>query len=136
MPRLLRLDHNRQLDRATVDTLDTDPAYIIARIMHLLMEGAADGAVLIEITFGAATILRPDFMELFREAERRVQAQYPKLRTEALIAATQPTGELWCDVYLPARLAAAQEGLAGIHIIPDPYISEAASRSSAAYRAM
>lgn len=124
MPRLLRLDHNRQFDRATVDTLDTDPAYIIARIMHLLMEGAADGAVLIEITFGAATILRPDFMALFREAERRVQAQYPKLRIEALIAATQPTGALWCDVYLPACLAAAREGLAGIHIIPEPYDAE------------
>ena len=124
MPRLLRLDHNRQFDRAAVDTLDTDPAYIIARIMHLLMEGAADGAVLIEITFGPATILKPDFMALFREAERRVQAQFPKLRAEALIAGTQPTGALWCDVYLPACLAAAQDGLAGIHIIPDPYDAE------------
>jgi hypothetical protein len=123
MPRLLRLDRNRQFDRATVDTLDTDPAYIIARIMHLLMEGA-DGAVLIEITFGAATILRPDFMALFREAERRVQAQFPKLRAEALIAGTQPTGERWLDVYLPACLEAAREGLAGIHIIPDPYDAE------------
>ena len=94
MPRLLRLDHNRQFDRATVDTLDTDPAYIIARIMHLLMEGAADGALLIEITFGPATILKPDFMTLFREAERRVQAQFPKLRAETLIAGTQPAGEL------------------------------------------
>src|SRR5205809_1173192 len=44
MPRLLRLDHNRQFDRATVDMLDTDPAYIIARIMHLLLQGATDGA--------------------------------------------------------------------------------------------
>src|SRR5262245_11455855 len=42
MQRLLRLDHNRQFDRALVDTLDTDPTYIIARIMHLLMEDAAD----------------------------------------------------------------------------------------------
>jgi len=59
--------------------------------MHLLLEGAADGALLIEITFGPATILQPDFMALFREAERRVQAQFPKLRAEALIAGTQPT---------------------------------------------
>src|SRR5215212_7877521 len=124
MPRLLRLDHNRQFDRATVDTLNTDPAYIIARIMHLLTEGAADGALQIEITFGAATILMPDFMALFREAERRVQAQYPQLRAEALIAATQPTGERWLDVYLPVCLAAAREGLADIHIIPDPYDAE------------
>src|SRR5436305_9365472 len=45
MPRLLRLDHNRRFDRATVNTFDTDPAYIIARIMHQLVEGAADGAL-------------------------------------------------------------------------------------------
>jgi hypothetical protein len=121
MPRLLRLDHNRQFDRATVDTLDTDPAYITARSMHLLIERAADGALLIEITFGPATILKPDFMALFRQVERCIQAQFPKLRAEALMAATQPTGELWCNVYLPACLAAVHEGLAGIHIIPDPY---------------
>jgi hypothetical protein len=63
-------------------------------------------------------------MTLFREAEWRVQAQFPTLRAEALIAATQPTGDLWCDVYLPACLAAARDGLAGIHIIPDPYNAE------------
>ena len=125
LPRLLRLDHHRQFDRATVDTLDTDPAYINHCMHHAPAgRGGADGALLIEITFGPATILKPAFMALFREAERRVQAQFPKLRAEALIAATQPTGELWRDVYLPACLAAAQAGLAGIHIIPDPYDAE------------
>jgi adenosine deaminase len=124
MPRLQSLDSNRRFDRATVDALDTEPAYIIARIMHLLEEGAAQGALLIEITFGPATIEKHDFMALFREAERRVQTRFPKLRAEAIIAVTQPSGERWRDVQLPACLAAAREGLAGINIIPHPYDAE------------
>ncbi len=124
MPRLLRLDDHRQFDRAMVDALDDDPANVIARIVHLLSEGAADGAVLIEVIFGAGTIQKPDFMALFREAERLVQQQFPMLRAEALIAVTKPTGEVWREVQFPACLAAAREGLAGINIIPDPYDAE------------
>ena len=124
LARLRRLDDNRQFDRATVDALDSDPAWMIARIEHLLAEGAADGAVLIEITFGAATIETPDFMARFREAERRVQAHNPRLHAEAIIAVSHPTSTYWRDVQLPACLAAAQEGLAGLNIIPDPYGAE------------
>jgi hypothetical protein len=124
MPRLLRLDDNRQFDRTMVDALDNDAANVIARIVHLLSEGAADGALLIEVIFGAGTIEKPDFMALFREAERLVQQQFPRLRAEALIAVTKPTGELWREVQFPACLVAAREGLAGINIIPDPYDAE------------
>ncbi len=92
MPRLQRLDDNRTFDRATIDVLDTDPEYIIARIMHLLAEGAADGAVLIEVLFGPATIEKPDFMALFCEAERRVQAQFPRLRAEAIFRIARELG--------------------------------------------
>jgi adenosine deaminase len=124
MPRLMALGDDRHFDRATVDALDAVPEYFIARIADLLEEGARDGAVLIEVTFGAATILVPDFMALFREAERRAQARFPRLRAEAIIAGTHPTSELWQAVQLPACLAAARAGLAGIHILPDPYDGE------------
>jgi adenosine deaminase len=124
MPRLLALGDDRHFDRATVDALDAVPEYFIARIADLLEEGARDGAVLIEVTFGAATILVPDFMALFREAERRVEARFPWLRAEAIIAGTRPASDMWRDVQLPACLAAAREGLAGIHILPDPYDGE------------
>ena len=124
MPRLLALGGEYPFDRATIDALDAVPEYFIARVADLLEEGAADGAVLIEIIFGAATILVPEFMALFREAERRVQARYPQLRAEAIIAGTYPASDLWREVQLPACLAAAREGLAGIHIIPDPYDDE------------
>ena len=40
MPRLLRLDHNRQFDRATVDALDTDPAcrFVREALLHVASE--------------------------------------------------------------------------------------------------
>jgi len=53
---------------------------------NALEEGAADGAVLIEIRFGAGSMafVQPDFMDLFREAERQAQQRYPQLRAEAI----------------------------------------------------
>ena len=65
--------------------LDAVPENFIARVADLLAEAAVDGAVLVEVRFGNETVLRPDFMALFREAERRVQARYPRLRAEALV---------------------------------------------------
>jgi hypothetical protein len=124
MARLEKLGYGTRLDRATVDALDTDMQLLIARIEDLLAEGAADGALLIEVTFGAATILRPDFMALFREAERRAQARFPLLHAEALIAGTLPGEARWLDQIFPACLDAARQGLAGIHILPAPYHAE------------
>jgi hypothetical protein len=45
-----------------------EPEYIIAKIADALEESAADGAVLVEIRFGAGglALMRPDFMALFR----------------------------------------------------------------------
>jgi adenosine deaminase len=125
MPRLDRMAADRRVDAALVDTLDADPDLFVARIVDILAEGAADGAVLIEVLFGGQTILRPDFMRCFRQAERHVQQRYPNLRAEALIAAMRPASVGWIDQLLPACLAMAHEGLAGIHIIPDPYDAEA-----------
>jgi adenosine deaminase len=124
MPRLAGMDANRRADVTHVETLDADPALFVARIVNLLEEGAADGAILIEVLFGGQTVLREDFMHCFRQAERHVQQRYPYLRAEALIAAMRPTSANWIERLLPACLALAQEGLAGIHIIPDPYDSE------------
>ncbi len=93
----------------------------IARVEDLLEEAAADGAVLVEVRFGGETVLRPGFMALFREAERRVRARHPRLRAEASF-----TLILW---YEPERLErvvqacvrAASEGLGGIDLLYKPY---------------
>jgi adenosine deaminase len=109
------------------DTLDADAAdaIFIARIVDLLEEAAADGAVLVEARFGNETILRPGFMELFREAERQVQLRYPLLRAEAIA-----TLLLWLDPERIERIVsgclhAANEGLRGIDLLYQPYDTEA-----------
>jgi adenosine deaminase len=104
------------------DALDEN---FIARVEDLLEEAAVDGAVLVELKFGGETVLRPGFMALFREAERRVQARHPRLRAEASYALI-----LW---YEPERLErvvqacirAADEGLGGIDLLYNPYDAEA-----------
>jgi adenosine deaminase len=125
MARLVGMGDNRRADSDAVDALDADPDMFVARIVDILEEGAAGGAVLIEVLFGGQTIVRPDFMACFRQAERDVQQRYPALRAEALIAAQQPAGTEWIDRLLPICLAIAREGLAGINIIAEPYDAEA-----------
>jgi adenosine deaminase len=124
MPRLNKMGADRRMDSALVDALDANPELFVARVVDTLEEGAADGAILIEVLFGGGTALYPDFMPCFREAERQVQQRYPHLRAEALIAAQRPTSDVWVEQLLPACLALAQAGLAGVNIIAEPYDAE------------
>jgi hypothetical protein len=53
--------------------------------VDILAEAAADGAIYVEVRFGADRLIAlPDFMGLFRQAEERVQARHPRLRAEAI----------------------------------------------------
>lgn len=110
---------------ALPDELDAPPDNFIARVVDLLEEAGADGAVLVEVRFGRETVTRPDFMACFREAERQARAHFPQLRAEAIStlfisAPLEDAGRL-----LDACLRAAREGLAGIDLLPDPYATEA-----------
>src|SRR5438128_892480 len=62
---------------------DLESHNFVARIVDLLEEEAADGAVLVEVRFGAG-LAQPDFMALFRGAEREVRGRFPQLRAEAI----------------------------------------------------
>jgi adenosine deaminase len=125
MPRLARWAADRTRSDAEVDALDADPENFIARVEDVLDEAAADGAVYVEVRFGAGTISRPDFMPLFREAEHRTRARWPRLRAEALISGITPSKPARWERVLPLCFEAARHGLAGIDLIPDPYDSEA-----------
>jgi adenosine deaminase len=125
MPRLNGLfeqDARLDLGRAVSDS----PEEVIAKIVEVLDEAADDGAWLVEIRCGPSPggILRPDFMTLFREAERRVQARYPRLRAEAigflLLGPDHEPGDPW-DRALAACLRLAREGLGGVDFRVDPY---------------
>ncbi len=112
-------------DAAAVPAFDRTPEDFIERVEDQLEEGAGDGAILIEVRFGGETILLPDFMALFREAERRVQQRFPALRAEAIYSLL-----LWYDDdrlerVLAACLRAASDGLGGLDLLYRPYHEEA-----------
>src|SRR5689334_6088035 len=67
-PGMPRLDRLAKVFPASLAD-DADPENFTARLEDLLEEGAADGAVLVELRFGGETaVQRPDFMALFHEA--------------------------------------------------------------------
>lgn len=106
------------------------PEYIIAKIVDALDEGAADGAILVEIRFGAGSmaVVHPDFMDLFREAERQVQQTYPQLRAEAIgYIGVMGNSEKALDIetQLSRCLALADQGLGGVDFRTHPYDTEA-----------
>jgi adenosine deaminase len=99
--------------------------YFVAWVEDALEEAAADGAVLVEVRFGREEVLRPGFMALFREAERRVQARHPAVRAEAIIILMPwKTPELLARL-LQACVSAARDGLSGIDLLYEPYDAEA-----------
>ena len=121
MPRLRRLATIRPVAKEA----DAEPENFVERVEDLLDEAATHGAVLVEARFGSETILRPNFMGLFREAERRTRKRHPDLRAEAVVSLM-----LWYEPerverLLRACLLAAEEGLAGIDLLYDPYDTEA-----------
>jgi adenosine deaminase len=123
MPRLLGMAGLLRTSGAQ----DMEPEYFVARVADLLEESAADGATLVEVRFGREQALMPEFMPLFREAERQVQDRYPRLRADALSVLGMLGPSLQCDVdqLLDACLRLANEGLAGVDFLSDPYDAEA-----------
>lgn len=106
------------------------PEYVIAKMADALEEGAADGAVLVELRFGVGSLalMRPDSMALFREAERQVQARYPRLCAEAIayLQLVHDQARLHtAERQLERCLQLANEGLAGIDFRTEPYDIEA-----------
>jgi hypothetical protein len=125
LARLERLANDHRHDQVTVDALDAVPENFVARIVDLLAEGAADGAILIEARFGRCTLEQQDFLPLFREAERQVQQHYPRLHAEAVLSGLWPPRDDPDGSLLQSCVAAARSGLAGIDLIPSPYDTEA-----------
>jgi adenosine deaminase len=118
---IYRPDHTLRVDRS----LDSDPEVFITRVADILAEAAADGAIYVEVRFGADRLTAlPDFMALFREAEQRVQVRHPRLCAEAIGYL-----EVWEDAErrraeeekLNACVAAARYGLGGIDLLVRPY---------------
>jgi adenosine deaminase len=106
------------------------PEYVVAKMVDALEQSAMDGAVLVEMRVGAGglALMRPDFLALFREAERQVQARYPRLNAEAIgyLNLVDDRARLHTtEQQLERCLRAAGEGLAGVDFRVDPYDTEA-----------
>jgi adenosine deaminase len=105
---------------------DAQPHNFVARVVHMLEEAAADGAVLVETRLGRDMADRPDCLALFRAAERQVQAQYPRLR-----AAATPFVHLEWEAAKVERMVhtclewAGQKLIYGVDIFNQPYETEA-----------
>lgn len=105
--------------RSRVDEVDGNPGYLEARIQRVLAEAAADGAILVEVMFGARTILREDFLDRFASSLAEVCRRFPQFHAVPIVVA--PATEEWATTLLPCCLAAARHGLAGLNIMPAPY---------------
>lgn len=93
-------------------------------VAEAMSDAARDGAVLVEVRFGAGWVTWDDFMPGFREAERLTQSAYPGFCAEAIISGVSP-GRPDGDKVFKACLEARNAGLAGIDLFPVPYEREA-----------
>ena len=71
-------------------------------VSEAMVEAAREGAVLVEMRFGASWVLWPDFLPRFREAEGLTKARYPGFWAEALISGYGPEGRMVRRCLLPA----------------------------------
>ena len=119
-PGMARLDgRDIPFTRSALDELDRSSGNFKARVGRVLVEAAADGAILVEVLFVSKVILREDFLDLFREALTEVQGESPEFHAVPVIAAT--TSHEWARTLLPRCIAGARRGLAGLNILPVPY---------------
>lgn len=124
-PGIPRLAHMFAERPATTDAQKAVPENIIAHFEDLLEEDARDGAILVEMRFGRPPTSLSEILPLFREAERRVQARYPRFRAELLAMLQLGWSRAELEAKIEDCIRAAGAGLAGIDFIPAPYDLEA-----------
>jgi adenosine deaminase len=120
-----RLQRIGSVQPVPLEQYDNDE-FFIARFAALMRDHAAAGACYVEIRCGGEVVTRDDFMSLFRQAEKQVRADYPRLRAEALaIVINAGQDPERADAFADGCIRAAGEGLAGIDFLYAPYDTEA-----------
>ena len=104
---------------------DAKPQNFLARIIDVLREEANAGAIYTEVRFGRDTVLRPEFIELFRQAENTVRIEHPSFVAEPLATLFVGPDSVETERLVEGCLRAAAEGLAGVDFIPRPYDRDA-----------
>ena len=98
-----------KLDIERLDALNQDDAVCVEWMAEALLEAAADGAVLVEVRFGAKRGMRSGFMSLFREAEGRVRETYPEFHAEALTTGLWPSRDGASEAFEDSLRAATRD---------------------------
>jgi adenosine deaminase len=101
------------------------PENLVLRYIELFEEFAADGAIFVEVRPGYSTVVRPEFMTLFREAEKRVQEKYPQFCAAAIVCLQVGKDADPPDVIVQNCIRWAREGLGGVDLLYRPYDTEA-----------
>ena len=119
MPRL------ESIAKLPIPPQEDDREYFGKRILDALAEGANAGAIYVELRFGRDTVLRPDFIPAFRDAERAVQSEFPGFVAEPLVCLIFGPDAAQNEKRVQACVDTAQDGLRGVDFIPQPYSDEA-----------
>ncbi len=105
---------------------DKEPENFIGRVMDMLEEAAADGAILIEIRFGKDLAERPDCLALIREAERRIQMTCPNIHVAVIPFIYLSWNDEKLEKVIQNTIQWAEEGLIfGADLFHQPYETEA-----------
>lgn len=117
MPRLQKLWALRPAPLSA----DSMANYTIIRFEELMREGATDRAILMDIRVGHDTLLQPELIACFEEAERRTQLTYPDFHAELTV-----TMKLWSPKWQVERAlrictASDVQRVAGLDLLNLPY---------------
>jgi adenosine deaminase len=104
---------------------DAIPENFVARVVDLLEEAAADGAIFVEVRFGKDMAERPNCLTLFREAERQVQLKYPQFQAAAIPFLLVSWEAAKVERLVQTYMEWAKAGLIyGVDLLNDPYAVE------------
>lgn len=124
-PGMARLAHMFADNPSMTEAQKSVTENIVAHFEDLLEEDARDGAILVEVRFGRPPTSLCAILPLFREAERRVRARYPRFRAELLAMLQLGWSRAELETKIEDCVRAARVGLAGVDFIPAPYDREA-----------
>jgi adenosine deaminase len=97
------------------------PEHTVLRFQEIMDEGARDRAILCDIRVGHDSLLRPELIACFEEAERRTRSHFPNFHAEmtATIKLWHPRDEV--EQALSTCIDSAAERIVGIDLINWPY---------------
>jgi hypothetical protein len=104
---------------------EDNPEYFAKRILDVLTEEANAGAIYVELRFGRDTVLRPEFISAFRNAESEVQSEFPDFVAEPLVCLIFEPDLSKNEERIQACRRVAKDGLRSVNFIPQPYSEEA-----------